>query len=106
MRLVDNYNYLPGCCWLCRGVAKPIIDTELDLDGINSPDDDNPSAINRFYICADCGIEIGRMVAPSRSLEISRPENFTWHATSLKNNPNEPKSQNNVSPLSPERSLV
>lgn len=72
MRLVDNYNYLPGCCWLCRGVAKPIIDTELDLDGINSPDDDNPSAINRFYICADCGIEIGRMVASSRSLEISR----------------------------------
>ena len=72
MRLVDNYNYLPGCCWFCRGVAKPIIDTEFDLDGVNSADDPNPSAVTRLYICADCALEAGRMVAPSRSLELVR----------------------------------
>ncbi len=72
MRLVDNYNYLPGCCWVCRGVAKPIIDMEQDLDGHNSPEDPNPSAITRLYICADCAIEIGRMCAPSRGLELTR----------------------------------
>lgn len=72
MRIVDNYNYLPGCCWFCRGIAKPIIDTEIDLDGINSPDDANPSAITRLYICADCAIETGRMVASSRALEFNR----------------------------------
>lgn len=72
MRLVDNYNYLPGCCWFCRGVSKPVIDCEIDLDGVNSPDDDNPSAITRLYICPDCALEMGRMVAPSRSLEIVR----------------------------------
>lgn len=71
MRLVDNYNYLPGCCWICRGVAKPIIDMEQDLDGHNSPDDPNPSAVTRLYICADCAIEIGRMCAPSRGLELT-----------------------------------
>jgi len=68
MRLVDNYNYLPGCCWICRGVAKPIIDMEQDLDGHNSPEDLNPSAVTRLYICADCAVEIGRMCAPSRGL--------------------------------------
>ena len=72
MRIVDNYNYLPGCCWICRGVAKPIIDMEQDLDGHNSPDDPNPSAITRLYICADCAIEIGRMCVESRGLEINR----------------------------------
>jgi hypothetical protein len=72
MRLVDNYNYLPGCCWICRGVAKPIIDMEQDLDGHNSPDDPNPSAVTRLYICADCAIEIGRMCAPSRGLDFAR----------------------------------
>lgn len=71
MRIVDNYNYLPGCCWICRGVAKPIIDMEQDLDGHNSPDDPNPSAVTRLYICADCAIEIGRMCAPSRGLELT-----------------------------------
>lgn len=72
MRLVDNYNYLPGCCWICRGVAKPIIDMEQDLDGHNSPDDPNPSAVTRLYICADCALELARMVAPSRSVEMNR----------------------------------
>lgn len=72
MRIVDNYNYLPGCCWFCRGVSKPIIDCEIDLDGVNSPDSDNPSAITRLYVCADCALEMGRMVANSRALEFNR----------------------------------
>lgn len=72
MRIVDNYNYLPGCCWFCRGVSKPIIDCEIDLDGVNSPDADNPSAITRLYVCADCAIEMGRMVANDRALEFNR----------------------------------
>lgn len=72
MRIVDNYNYLPGCCWICRGVAKPIIDMEQDLDGHNEPGDVNPSAITRLYICADCAIEIGRMMVGSRGYEINR----------------------------------
>lgn len=72
MRLVDNYNYLPGCCWICRGIAKPIIDMELDLDGHNSPDDANPSATTRLYICADCALELARMVAPARGVETHR----------------------------------
>jgi len=72
MRLVDNYNYLPGCCWFCRGVSTPTIDCEMDLDGVNSPDDINPSAITRLYICPDCAIEMARMVAPTRSLELTR----------------------------------
>jgi len=41
------------------------------LDGHNSPDDPNPSAVTRLYICADCAIEIGRMCAPSRGLELT-----------------------------------
>lgn len=72
MRIVDNYNYLPGCCWICRGVAKPIIDMEQDLDGHTTPEDANPSGITRLYICADCAIEIGRMMAPHRNLEINK----------------------------------
>ena len=72
MRVVDNYNYLPGCCWICRGIAKPILDLEIDLDGVNSPDSDNPSAITRLYVCADCAIEMGRTMAASRSLELVR----------------------------------
>lgn len=72
MRLVENYNYLPGCCWFCRGVATPTIDCEMDLDGVNSPDDINPSAITRLYICPDCALEMARMVAASRSLELTR----------------------------------
>lgn len=72
MRIVDNYNYLPGCCWVCRGVAKPIIDMELDLDGHNSPDDPNPSGVTRLYICADCAIEMGRLTSEYRGLELTK----------------------------------
>lgn len=72
MRIVDNYNFLPGCCWQCRGIAKPIVDMEQDLDGHNSPDDPNPSAVTRLYFCADCAIEMARMVVADRSLEITR----------------------------------
>ena len=71
MLLVDHYLYLPGCCWSCRGVALPTIDTGIDLDGANSPDDPNPSAITRIYFCADCAMEMARMVANSRNMEIS-----------------------------------
>jgi len=42
---------------------------ELDLDGHNSPEDANPSSITRLYICADCALELARMVAPFRSVE-------------------------------------
>lgn len=70
-RIVDNYNYLPGCCWFCRGIAKPIIDTEHDLDGHNSPEDPNPSATTRLYICADCAINLCQMVMASRGLELT-----------------------------------
>ena len=76
MRIVDNYNYLPGCCWICRSVNKPIIDMELDLDGHNSPEDINPSAVTRLYICADCALELARMVAPARSIEMHRLGEF------------------------------
>lgn len=72
MRIVDNYNYLPGCCWICRGVAKPIIDMELDLDGHTTPEDVNPSAMTRLYICADCAVEIGRMMSPHRGIELTK----------------------------------
>lgn len=71
MLLVDHYLYLPGCCWMCRSVNLPTIDTGIDLDGANSPDDPNPSAVTRIYICADCAIEQARMVLDSRGLEIS-----------------------------------
>lgn len=71
MLLVDHYLYLPGCCWMCRSVNLPTIDTGIDLDGANNPDDPNPSAITRIYICADCAVEQARMVLDSRGLEIS-----------------------------------
>lgn len=70
MLVVDHYLYLPGCCWTCRSVNLPTIDTGIDLDGANSPDDPNPSAITRIYICADCAIEQARMVVTSRNMEI------------------------------------
>lgn len=70
MLKVDHYLYLPGCCWSCRSVNLPTIDTGIDLDGANSPDDPNPSAVTRIYICADCAIEMARMVTDSRGLEI------------------------------------
>lgn len=79
MRIVDNYNYLPGCCWICRGVAKPIIDMELDLDGQTSPDDPNPSGVTRLYICADCAVEIGRMMSGHRGLELVKMGELGLH---------------------------
>jgi hypothetical protein len=45
---------------------------EQDLDGHNQPEDVNPSAITRLYICVDCAIEIGRMMIGSRGYEINR----------------------------------
>lgn len=70
MLRVDHYLYLPGCCWSCRSVNLPTIDTGIDLDGVNSPDDPNPSAVTRIYICADCAVEMASMVIDSRGLEI------------------------------------
>lgn len=70
MLVVDHYLYLPGCCWSCRSVNLPTIDTGIDLDGANSPDDPNPSSVTRIYICADCAIEMARMVAGSRNIEL------------------------------------
>ena len=71
MLVVHIYLFSPGCCGLCRSVNLPTIDTGIDLDYPNSPDDPNPSAMTRFYICADCGIELARMVLPDRSLELN-----------------------------------
>lgn len=70
MLRVDHYLFLPGCCWSCRSVNLPTIDTGIDLDGVNSPDDPNPSSVTRIYFCADCAIEMARMVTDSRGLEI------------------------------------
>lgn len=72
MLVVEHYLYSPGCCGICRGINKPTIDTGLDLDHPNSPDDPNPSAMSRFYICADCGIELARMVLEHRNLNLVR----------------------------------
>ncbi len=70
MLRVEHYLYLPGCCWSCRSVNLPTIDTGIDLDGANSPDDPNPSAVTRIYICADCAIEMSRMVMDARNLDL------------------------------------
>jgi hypothetical protein len=40
------------------------------MDRNNSPDDDNPSAINRVYICADCAINFASLTLYSRGLEL------------------------------------
>jgi len=56
---------------MCRGINLPTIDTGIDLDYPNNPDDPNPSAMTRFYICADCAVELTRMVLPDRNLELS-----------------------------------
>lgn len=71
MLVVHNYLFSPGCCWMCRSVNLPTIDTNIDLDYPNNPDDPNPSAMTKFYICADCAIELARMVLPDRNLELS-----------------------------------
>ncbi len=71
MLVVQHYLFSPGCCWMCRSVNLPTIDTGIDLDYPNNPDDPNPSAMTRFYICADCAVELARMVLPDRNLELS-----------------------------------
>jgi len=74
MLVVNHYNYLPGSCTLCRSSNPPAIDTNVDLDWPNSPDDPNPSANRRLYICADCAINLADMVRESRGIEL-RPQN-------------------------------
>ena len=71
MLVVHHYLFSPGCCWMCRGINLPTIDTGIDLDYPNNPDDPNPSAMTRLYICADCAVELTRMVLPDRNLELS-----------------------------------
>jgi len=70
MLVVDYYNYLPGACALCLSSNLPAVDTNVDLDWPNSPDDPNPSANRRLYICADCCINLADMVKASRSIEV------------------------------------
>lgn len=72
MLVVDHYNFLPGMCSLCMGSNLPAIDTGIDLDWENSPHDENPSAIRRFYICADCAVNLAVLVADRRNLEITQ----------------------------------
>ena len=55
---------------MCRIINLPVIDTGKDLDRANDPNDPNPSAISRLYICADCALELARMVKDSRGLDI------------------------------------
>lgn len=70
MNKVQHYLFLPGCCYMCRSTNLPTIDTEIDLDHPNAPDSENPSANTRFYICADCAIELARLVINDRGLQI------------------------------------
>lgn len=70
MLVVQHYLYLPGCCAFCRSSNLPTIDTQLDLDGHNSPDDPNPSAVQRMYICADCAVNLASMVIADRGQKI------------------------------------
>lgn len=72
MLVVNHYNFLPGQCSLCNSSNLPAIDTGVDLDWQNNPNDDNPSAIHRFYICADCAINLALLVADCRDVEIVR----------------------------------
>lgn len=70
MLVVNHYNYLPGACTLCRSSNLPAVDTNVDLDWPNSPEDPNPSANRRLYICADCCINLADMVRESRGIEL------------------------------------
>lgn len=70
MLVVDHYNFLPGQCAMCGSSNLPAIDTGIDLDWQNNPNDDNPSAMRRFYICADCAINLAMMVADRRGVEV------------------------------------
>lgn len=76
MLVVDHYHYLPGSCTLCRSSNLPTVDTNVDLDWPNTPDEPNPSANRRLYICADCCINLADMVKHSRGLEIKPAQNY------------------------------
>lgn len=69
---VDQYLFLPGCCGICRSSNLPTLDTGISLDYFNDPNSDNPSAVNILYICADCAVEMSRLVLDSRNLELNR----------------------------------
>jgi hypothetical protein len=87
---VNHYLFLPGCCYMCRSTNLPTIDTEIDLDHPNSPDSDNPSANTRFYICADCAIELARLVSEDRGIQFVKMEHLEY----LENNIQSLTSQN------------
>lgn len=72
MLVVNQYLYLPGCCTFCRSTNLPALDTQMDLDQPNDPNDANPSAIRRMYICADCAVEFARLVKDSRGIEFQK----------------------------------
>ncbi len=70
MLVVDQYMYLPGCCTFCNSSNLPTIDTGYDLDWQNAPEDPNPSANRRLYVCADCAINFADMVKSARNIEL------------------------------------
>lgn len=70
MLIVNHYNYLPGACGLCLSSNLPAVDTTVDLDWPNSPDEPNPSANRRLYICADCCVNLAQLVQEFRPVEI------------------------------------
>lgn len=74
MQVVNHYLYLPGCCGLCNSSNLPTIDTGISLDWPNSPDSPNPSANTQFYVCADCAIELARMVVADRGLTLVKDD--------------------------------
>lgn len=76
MLVVDHYHYLPGSCTLCRSSNLPAIDTNVDLDWPNTPEDPNPSANRRLYICADCCINLANMVKEHRGIELKPAQNY------------------------------
>lgn len=72
MLVVEYYHFLPGKCAFCHSSNLPTIDTGLDLDWQNNPNDDNPSAVHRVYICADCAVNMAMLVASSRDIDVVR----------------------------------
>jgi hypothetical protein len=70
MQVVEQYLYLPGCCGFCHSSNLPVIDTGHDLDRVNDPNDPNPSAIYRLYICADCAVSFTQLVADRRGVRV------------------------------------
>lgn len=70
MQVVEQYLFLPGCCEFCHSSNLPTIDTGHDLDRANDPNDPNPSAMYRLYICADCAVNFAGLVAHRRGLKL------------------------------------